>query len=271
MENYTRFEVSIQNKVATVRFNRPDKANALDKVAWIEMQQIFESLHENPEARVIILAGQGKHFCSGIDLSLLMDIQRFNNESCEGRKREKLRDFIIWMQGTVSSIEKCRKPVIAAIQGACVGGGVDIISTCDMRFSTEDAYFAIKEVDMGLVADIGTMQRLPKIIPTGIMNELAYTGRKMGGREAQQIGLVNRTFPDYDQLLQGVQEIAELIASKSPLVIRGTKEILLHTRDHGVDEGLNYMVAWNAGMLMSSDLMESFQAKMEKRPANYQD
>ncbi len=265
MSHYESYTVTIENHIAEVAFNRPEKANSLHAKAWKEMQMIFESLHENPDVRVIILSGEGKHFCAGIDLTLLMDVQKIQSIECEGRKREQLRKFIFGLQGNISSIEKCRKPVLAAIHGACIGGGVDIVSACDIRYCTDDAYFSIKEIDLGLVADIGTMQRLPKIINPGMMAELAYTGRKVGGQEAEKIGLVNRTFSDKEAMLDEVRQLAATIASKSPLCIRGTKEILLYTRDHSVEESLNYMTAWNASMLLSKDLLEAFQANMEKR------
>lgn len=267
--NYETFKVTIENNVAKVAFNRPDKANSLNAKAWEELRNIFETLDETPEARVIILSGEGNNFCAGIDLSLLMGMQKYNEVKCEGRKRELIRKFIFQLQDSITAIEKCRKPVLAAIHRACVGGGVDIVSACDIRYCTEDTYFSIKEVDLGLVADIGTMQRLPKIVHPGIMAELAYTGRKVFGPEAEKIQLVNRCYPDKETLLAEVTKIAEMIASKSPLVVRGTKNILQYTRDHSVEDSLNYMTAWNAGMLLTDDLMESFQAFMEKRKPVY--
>lgn len=268
---YDTFSVSIENKIAQVAFNRPEKANSLNANAWNEMKQIFDELHQNPAVRAIVLSGEGKHFCAGIDLELLMDMQKLQSISCEGRKREKLREFIFKLQNAISAIEKCRKPVLAAIHNGCIGGAVDIVSACDMRYSTEDAYFCIKEIDLGLVADIGTLQRLPKIISSGMASEMAYTGRKVYGPEAKELGLVNRVYPDKEKMLEGVTEIAMTIASKSPLCIRGTKEILLYTRDHTVEESLNYMVAWNASMLISDDLMEAFQANMERRAPEFKD
>jgi len=264
-------KVTIENHVAQVSFNRPEKANSLHMPAWEEMKSVFENLHENPDARVIILTGEGKHFCAGIDLETLMDMQKYNQISCQGRRNEKLRNFILAFQDTISAIEKCRKPVLAAIQKACIGGGVDIISACDMRYCTADAYFAIKEVDLGLVADIGTLQRLPNILNPGIVAELAYTGRKFFGEEAAKIGLVNQTFPTQEDMMNRVMELAKMIAAKSPLVIRGTKEMLLYKRDHSVEESLNYMATWNAAMLMSEDLMEAFQASVQKRAAVFND
>lgn len=260
-------KVTIENHVAQVSFNRPEKANSLHMPAWEEMKAVFEEMHDNPEVRVIVLTGEGKHFCAGIDLETLMDMQKYNTISCPGRRSEKLRRFILEFQDTITAIEKCRKPVLAAIQNACVGGGVDIISACDMRYCTDTAYFAIKEVDLGLVADIGTLQRLPNIINPGIVSELAYTGRKVLGEEAAKIGLVNQTFSTQEEMMNRVMELAKMIATKSPLVIRGTKEMLLYKRDHSVEESLDYMATWNAGMLMSEDLMEAFQASVQKRAA----
>ena len=270
MSDYQFFNFHIENHVAHVAFNRPDKSNALNRKSWEEMKAIFERIDQTPEARVAILKGEGKHFCGGIDLTLLMDMQRFQQISCEGRKREALRDAIFFLQDCISAIEKCRKPVLAAVHSACLGAGVDVIGACDMRYSTDDAFFSIKEVDLGLVADIGTLQRLPKFMNYGVVAEMAYTGRNVSGQEAEKIGLVNRSFPNQAAMMEAVEGLAKTIAAKSPLVIRGTKEIIKYTRDHSVEESLNYMVAWNASMLFSNDLMEAFQASMEKRAPKFE-
>lgn len=267
---YTSFKVTIKNHIAEVAFNRPKKANALHEVAWEEMHDIFNRLHEDDSVRVIILSGEGKLFCAGIDLTTLMSLQ-FTTIKCQAKKREAIRKFIFKLQNSISSIEKCRKPVLAAIHNACIGGAVDIISACDMRYCTEDAYFTIKEIDLGLVADIGTLQRLPTIIQPGMVAEMAYTGRKVFGPEAEKVGLVNQTFEDKESMMTKVRELAAMIASKSPLCIRGTKEVLLYKRDNTVENSLNYMAAWNAAMLLSDDLMEAFQATMQKRPAVFKD
>ena len=268
---YKTFKVEIDNHIAHVMFNRPKKANALNKRAWQEMTQIFTSLDQRPEVRVIVLSGEGKHFCSGIDLSLLMAIRQETADDCEGRVREKMRQFIRQLQAPINAIETCRKPVLAAIHNACVGGGIDIITACDMRYATEDAFFAIAEIDMGMVADLGTLQRLPKLIGDGLAREMAYTGRRVSGTEAQTIGLVNRTFVDKKRMLAEVMQLAATIAGKSPLSIRGTKEMLLYTRDHTVADGLHYVAAWNAAMILSNDLNEAFMAKMEGREPEYDD
>ncbi len=267
--NYEFFKLEIQKNIAHLSFNRPEKANALHAKAWEEMEQIFAQLDQEQEVRVIILSGEGKHFCAGIDLELLMSLQSYNQIKGEGRKREALRGFIKKLQAPINAIENCRKPVIAAIHNGCIGGGVDISVACDMRFCTKDAYFTIKEIDMGMVADLGTLQRLPKIIAPGMVAEMAYTGRKVYGAEAVQIGLVNKTYENKEALMAGVLELATTIAEKSPLSIRGTKEILLHARDHSVADGLEYMATWNAATILSDDLLEAFQAKMEGRKAEF--
>lgn len=269
--NYKAFSLTIENYVAQLSFNQPKKANALDTPDWIEMQQIFESLSNDKLVRAIVLSGNGKHFCAGIDLGALMGVQQNANTSCEARRREDIRDYIYLLQNAITSIEKCKKPVLAAIHNGCIGGAVDLVSACDMRYCTQDAYFTIKEITLGLVADIGTLQRLPKILQPGIVAEMAYTGRKVYGPEAEKIGLVNKAYQDKETMLNAVTEIAHQIASKSPLCIRGTKEVLLYQRDHSVEEGLQYIANYNAAMLLSKDINEAMTANFEKRVAIFKD
>lgn len=260
-----------ENKIAHVSLHRPEKTNALNASTWQELESIFREISENDGVRVIILSGgESKHFCAGIDLEMLMSIST-SDINCEGRRREQIRKFVLQLQAPINAIESCTKPVIAAIHGGCIGAGVDIVTACDMRYCTDEAYFTVKEIDMGMVADLGTLQRLPKIIPEGIAREMAYTGRNMYGQEAEKLALVNRSYENKEVMMTEVMNIAEMMAQKSPLSIRGTKNILLHTRDHSVQDGLQYIAAWNAGMLLSDDLQEAFMAKMQKRPAIYKD
>jgi len=266
---YNSFKVEIADHVASVAFNRPEKANSLHAEAWKEMQQVFEDMDDNPEVRCIVLSGEGKHFCAGIDLMLLTNLNIYDDLTCEGRKRELVRKFILGLQDNISAIEKCRKPVLAAVHNGCIGGGVDIATACDMRYCTDDAYFQVKEVDMGLVADIGTMQRLPKIVNYGVAAEMSYTGKKVLGPEAREIGLVNKSFSNKEDMMKGVLALAKVIAAKPPLVIRGTKHIMQYTRDHSVSESLNYMATFNAAYLLSEDLKESFKAAMTKQKPKF--
>ena len=264
--------LSLADKVATVTLNRPDKANAMNWAMWQDIRSAMQWADRTAGVRAVVLQGEGKHFTSGIDLAMMMGLQGQIKDDCDGRMREKLRQLILELQDTLTSIERCRKPVLAAIHAGCVGGGVDLISCTDMRYCSADAYFTIKEIDIGMVADVGTLQRLPKLLGNqGLVRELAFTGRKVAADEALRIGLVNRVFESREALYAGVQEVAREIASKSPLSIRGTKEILNYTRDHSVADGLAYMATWNAAMLMSQDLMSAMMASMAKQTPQFKD
>jgi enoyl-CoA hydratase len=269
--SYKTLSVALADGVVTIELNRPDKANAMSEDMWQDIRMVFRAVDETPAARVAVLGGRGKYFTSGIDLALLAGLKKQNQDDCDGRYRETLRRTILDLQDTLSAIERCRKPVIAAIHGACIGGGIDLITCCDMRYAAAEAYFSIKEIDVGVTADVGTLQRLPKLVPDGIVRELAYTGRRFDAAEARQIGLVNRVYDSAESLRAGVAEIAATIAAKSPLSIRGIKEMVVYSRDHSVADGLNYVATWNAAMLMSDDLTEAVTATMEKRPAKFRD
>lgn len=268
---YEHFLVSVADQVATVSFNRPAKSNSLNEQTWDEMKAVFEQLDGEPEVRAIILAGEGKNFCAGIDLAMLANFSKNADIDCPARKREALMKEIAYLQSTITAIELCRKPVLAAIHRACIGGGVDVTTACDIRYCTEDAYFSIKEVDMGLVADVGTLQRLPKIITSGLTAELAFTGRNMDAKEAVSCGLVTRAYADKATMMEEVTKLAKMIAKKSPIVIRGTKQMIRYTRDHSVPESLQQMSVWNAAYLESKDLQEAVMSFMEKREASFDD
>ena len=267
----TALEMFFDNHIAHVRLNRPDKANAMSREVWEELRTAFDWIDATPEARVAIVSGSGAHFTSGIDLAMLAGVADEVDDDCEARKREKLRRVILDLQDTLTSLERCRKPVIAAIHGACIGGGLDLICCADMRYCSADAFFSIKEIDMGMTADVGTLQRLPKLIGDGMVRELAYTGRKFAADEAKAIGLVNRVFENPQALLAGVMQIAAEIAAKSPLAMRGTKEMIVYARDHSVADSLNYIATWNAAMLMSADLQEAMMAGMQKTVPKFRD
>jgi len=268
---FTTLDVTLDAGVATIALNRPDKANAMSEPMWYEIEQAMDWLDATPEARVGIITGKGKFFTAGIDLTLLMGLGAKIEDDCDGRRREKLRRLILRLQDTLSSIERCRKPVLAAIHGACIGGGIDLITACDMRYCSANAYFTVKEIDVGMTADVGTLQRLPRLVGDGMARELAYTGRKVDGAEAQQMRLVNRCFDTPEALQAGVMEIARTIAAKSPLSIRGCKEMITYARDHTVADGLNYIATWNSAMLLSKDLFEAGAANMQKRDPVFKD
>lgn len=270
MGDYQTMEVFVADQIGHVVLNRPEKANAMNQAFWQECRQAFVQLDADPAARVVVLSARGRHFSAGIDLGMLSTIGG-DKEAEPARRVERLRRLILELQGTFSAIERCRKPVLAAVQGGCIGGGVDMVSACDMRYCTEDAQFIIKEIDIGLTADVGTLQRLPHLIGDGMLRELAYTGRPLGGAEAGALGLVNRVFPDAEALQAGVLEVARQIADKSPLAVRGTKEMILYTRDHTVDDALNYVATWNAGMISETDLREAMAAQQAQRPPRFDD
>ncbi len=270
MPDYKAFRVELANKIAHVQINRPEKINAMNADFWGEIVEIFREIEDNDQVRVVVLSGAGKHFSSGIDLMLLASVGAQLGPDA-GRNARTLRRKILELQGSFNAVDNCSKPVIAAIQGYCLGGAIDLISACDMRYSTIDAQFAIKEIDIGMAADVGTLQRLPRIIGDGMMRELAYTGRTIDGEEAQRLGLVNRTYADQDALLDGVFDIAHQIAAKSPIAVRGTKEMIRYMRDHRVDDGLEYVATWNAAMLQSTDLRVAMAAHMSKQKPEFAD
>jgi enoyl-CoA hydratase len=267
--SYETLELAIEAQVATVYLNRPDKANAMNAAMWEELQQCFEWLDQEPSVRAVVLAGNGKHFCAGLDLAMFSNLH--STSADPARRAEQFRRTLLRMQGNLTAIEKCRVPVLAAIHNTCIGGGVDMTCCADMRYATEDAFFAIREIDIGMTADVGTLQRLPRLIPDGVVRELAYTGRSMDAEEAREVGFVNRVFETRDIMLREVTAIARTIAAKAPLAVRGTKEMLLYARDHSVPEGLNYIATWNAGMMSQPDLQAGMQAQMDKKPPAYED
>jgi 2,4-dienoyl-CoA reductase (NADPH2) len=268
---YETLTVSLANHIATIRLNRPDKANAMNLAMWHDIRRAFKWVDATPEARVAILEGVGKLFTSGIDLQMMMGLGEQIQNDCEARTRENLRQVILDLQDTLTSLERCRKPVLAAVHGACIGGGIDLICCADMRYCSSDATFSIKEIDIGMTADVGTLQRLPKLIGEGMARELAYTGRKFDAAEALGMRLVNRVFDSSEALQNGVREIATTIAAKSPLSIRGVKEVITYARDHSVADGLNFVATWNAAMLLSDDLQEAMMANMGKRKPEFKD
>ena len=263
--------IELHEQVAEVRLNRPERSNAMNEAMWQEVRTAFAWADDTPAVRAVILSGAGKNFCSGIDLSMLAGVENAVAHRDPARRHEALRRLIIDLQDCLSAVERCRKPVLAAIHGACIGAGVDLISCCDMRFCTADTQFSVREIDLGMVADVGTLQRLPRLINDGMARELAYTGRLVGAEEAGRIGLVNRVCAAPEELTEAARQIATSIAGKSPLAIRGTKEMLNYGRDHSVVDGLNYVATWNAAMLMSADLAEAMHALRERRSAKFDD
>ncbi|XP_074497180.1 delta(3,5)-Delta(2,4)-dienoyl-CoA isomerase, mitochondrial [Sebastes fasciatus] len=252
--------------VTHVELNRPEKRNAMNRAFWSEMVDCFNKIAGDPDCRVVVFSGAGKIFTAGIDLmDMASDVLQPEGDDT-ARISWNLRKIVTKYQETFTVIEKCPKPVVVAVHGACVGGGVDLITACDIRLCTQDAWFQIKEVDIGLAADVGTLQRLPKVIGSrSLVNELALTARKMYADEAKSSGLVSRVFADKEAMMAAALEMAGEIAGRSPVAVQGTKINLVYSRDHSVAEGLNYMATWNMSMLQTQDVMKSAAAAMEKK------
>ncbi|AKA80654.1 MULTISPECIES: crotonase/enoyl-CoA hydratase family protein [Pseudomonas] len=270
MSEYQAFVVELNGNVAHVQINRPEKINAMNAAFWSEIIEIFQWVEDTDAVRVVVLSGNGKHFSSGIDLMLLASVANELGKDV-GRNARLLRRKILELQASFNAVDNCRKPVLAAIQGYCIGGAIDLISACDMRYAAEDAQFSIKEIDIGMAADVGTLQRLPRIIGDGMLRELAYTGRQFGAEQARSIGLVNRVFADQQSLLAGVMQIAEEIAAKSPIAVTGTKAMISYMRDHTINDGLEYVATWNSAMLQSNDLRVAIAAHMSKQKPEFVD
>ncbi|XP_047557160.1 delta(3,5)-Delta(2,4)-dienoyl-CoA isomerase, mitochondrial-like [Lutra lutra] len=264
--NYESLRVTeAQKHVLHVQLNRPEKRNAMNKAFWREMMECFNKIAQDPDCRAVVISGAGKLFTAGIDLmDMASEILRPQGDDV-ARTSWYLRSLISKYQETFSVIKKCPKPVIAAIHGACIGAGVDLITACDIRYCAQNAFFQVKEVDIGLAADLGTLQRLPKVIGNqSLVNELAFTCRKMTD-EALGSGLVSRVFPDEVQMLDAAFTLAAEISTKSPVAVQSTKINLVYSRNHSVAEGLNYAATWNMSMLQTQDIVKSVQAAVEKQ------
>ena len=265
---YECFDVSTSDKVAHLQLKRPDELNTMTPAFWSELPAIVREIDAAASARAIVISSTGKHFCAGMDLSVFTGGSAIggNGGSTEvGRQRANLWMMVQHLQDSFTALEEARMPVLVAIQGGCIGGAVDMVSAADMRYCSEDAFFCIQEINIGMTADVGTLQRLPKIIPEGIARELAYTGDRMPARRALEVGLVNHVYPDQQSLIEGVLDVAARIARRSPLAIWGTKEMINYTRDHSVADGLRYIAGWQAGMFQPTDMLEEFAAKGERR------
>jgi len=271
MPAYTAFDYDVTDRVATITLNQPQKRNAMSQDFWHDMKAVFGEIAEDPSVRAVVIASTGPHFTAGIDLALLAQVMQATAGLEESRKREKLRRTLLDFQESFNVMEASRVPVLAAIHGGCIGGGIDMITAADMRYCTADAFFLVKEIEVGMTADVGTLQRLPRVMPDGLARELCYTGRRMMADEAKACGLVNAVFPDHQALLDEVTAMARHIAGHSPLAVTGTKEMLNYTRDHSIADGLNYIATWNAGMLVSEDLIKAAAAAQTKEPVEYDD
>lgn len=264
----TCFEVDIADKVAHVRLSRPDELNTMTPAFWRELPEIVTSISDDASARVVVISSTGKHFSAGMDLSV------FTSDGPDataelGRQRARTRSHAQLLQWSFTALEKARVPVLAAVQGGVIGGAVDLVTACDLRYAAADAFFCVQEINIGMTADVGTLQRLGSIVGEGFAREMAYTGRRIPAARAHEVGLVQEVYADHDSLVSGVLETAREIASKSPLAIWGSKVALNYARDHCVDEALDQIATWQSGMFMPDDMMEAFSAKADKRDTGF--
>ncbi|MCP1337956.1 crotonase/enoyl-CoA hydratase family protein [Futiania mangrovi] len=269
--SYRAFRVDTADQVAHVRMMRPEKANALDADMWRELPEIVDSLDAGGTVRAMVLSGEGRHFCSGIDLTALSSLGGLRGGGDEARGAAAMRDLVLALQDSFTAFERARFPVIATIHGACLGGGIDMITACDIRLASADAVFGVEEVNIALAADVGTLQRLPRIVPPGIAHDWCLTGRRFGAEEAARWGLVSEVLPDAEALHARALDLAKELAAKSPLAVWGTKKMLLHARDHTVAEGLREVANWSAASLSPPEIMEAAAARAEKRPGRFAD
>lgn len=252
--------------VYNVQLNRPKKMNALSKELWSEIGAVFEMLGSDPDCRSIVLSGNGKMFCAGIDLGTLAEMGTVTQEEGDvARKAMQFYKIIRNFQNYHMEIEKCPKPVIAAVHSACIGGGTNMVSFADIRYCTKDAWFQVKEAELGLAADVGALQQLPKVIGSAsLARELCLSARKFHCDEAKECGFVSRVFEDKDEMLTCAIEMAEKMAQMSPVAIQGTKISLNYSRDHSVEDGLEHIARSNMTMLQSEDLMKAAMASLTK-------
>ena len=275
---YECFDVTIEDHVAHVRLNRPGAMNSMNRPFWRELPEIIDDINDNARARVIVISSTGKHFCAGMDLAVFTDgpsAVTNGGQQAQSADRhtagEAFRRYVQVLQDVFTRLDQARVPVLAAIQGGCVGGAVDMTSACDMRYCTEDAFFVIQEINIGMTADVGTFPRLCKLIPEGWVRELAYTGRRLPAQRAKEIGLVNEVYKDHETMLAAVMETAREIASKAPLAVAGSKVMINYARDHTIADGLDYIATWQTGMFSGAHMSEAFRARQEGRAPRFPD
>lgn len=271
MTEYKSVRLEKNDGIAEVVLIGPGKGNAMGLDFWREMPEVFAGLDRDQEALVIIVRGEGDHFSYGLDLTTMMGELGGNFGARENfaSERTRLLDLVGEMQKAFDNLAACRKPVIAAVGGWCVGGGLDLISACDIRVCSADARFSLREVKVAIVADLGSLQRLPKIVGEGATRELAFTGRDITASRALQIGLVSEVYESQEAMLNGARKLARGIADNPPLVVQGIKRVMNYCADKSVADGLGYVAVWNSAFLQSEDLAEAMAAFRERRPPSF--
>jgi enoyl-CoA hydratase len=276
VESFTSevFTIEVDGSVATLWLDRPEKRNAMGPAFWDDLPVAMTAIGGDPSVRAVVIAARGPHFSVGLDLVAMAGIGA-GPETADGSRpsiaarARHARAEIARLQASVTAVADCPVPVIAAVHGWCIGGGVDLIAACDIRLASADAQFSVRETKIAIVADVGSLQRLPAIIGKGHVAELAFTGKDISSARAEAIGLVNHVSADAATVLADALAMAAEIAANSPLAVQGTKAVLTACEDRTVAEGLDYVATWNSAFLASDDLAEAMAAFMEKRPANF--
>ena len=276
------FELEVHDRVAHVRLSRADKRNSMIPAFWNEFPALIDQIESDGEVRAIVLSSSGPHFSSGMDVSVFAASSSAGGDAKADSEEDalkqrsglqqraiRLRDTIKRLQHSFTVLEEARIPVLAAIQGGCIGAGVDLASACDMRYATRDAFFTIFETNLAMTADVGTFPRICKLMPDGMVRELAYTGRKLSAEEALRYGLVNRLYDSQQDMVDDVMKIAAEIALKAPMAVHGCKQMILHARDHSVADTLDYVSVWNAAFFQQAEVMEAMRANQEKRAGDF--
>lgn len=264
------FRIERDAHVATLWLDNPERRNAMGPPFWDNLPVLMRELSDEPEIRVVVIAAKGPHFTTGLDLKAFgSTFGGGADSSSEAARRVRLLRTIKRMQGAITAVADCPKPVIAAVHGYCLGGGIDLITACDIRLASADAVFSVRETKIAIVADVGTLQRLPGIVGEGHVAELAFTGKDIPAARAKEIGLVNDVLPDAGALLAATRAMAAEIAANSPLAVQGTKAVLRAGKGRSVSEGLDYVAVWNAAFVQSNDVGEAMAAFVEKRPARF--
>ncbi len=269
--DYPNFKVTIENKVAHIVLNRPEKMNAMNSAFWNDLPTIVNDINNNSRARCIVISSTGKHFSAGLDLSVVSQATGDDQKVDSHIRSEGFIHHLQKMQDSFSCLESARIPVICAIQGGAIGGAVDLASACDIRLATNDGWFCIQEINIAMTADVGTFPRLCKLMPEGWVRQLAYTGERLSASRAKDLGLVNDTFDTQEAMVEHALKMAAEIATKSPLAVTGSKEMINYARDHSIADGLKYIAVWNASMLARGHMIEAITAKNEGRTAEFPD
>ncbi len=256
------FELTEVKGVAHLVLRRPERRNAMTAAFWKELPDIVRRLDAEERTRALVLSSTGPHFCGGLDVSLFQGEDAFDTNTAEGRRR--FRAKLEELQGSLSSLAEARFPVIAAVQGGCIGGGVDLATACCLRYATRDAWFVIQEINLGMMADVGTFNRMPKQIPEAVIRELGYTGDRLGAERAERLGFVNGLFDTHEQLVAGALEVAQRIASKAPAAVQATKRMISYTRDHSVAESFEYLNALQPAIFDIAEIRRALAAAVRK-------